>query len=84
MVVLYEMYFSTDGSFKLSLIEALEEEASVVTEYFGFEQDDVGNGEWGGFHFKVQDSRSRGGHHLVLDRAVRITRWSIREISSAS
>ena len=54
VVVLYEIYFSTDGSFKLSLIEALEEEASVVTEDFGFEQDDIGDGEGGGFHIKVQ------------------------------
>ena len=36
------------------LVEALKEEAALVAEDFRFDQDDIGNGEAGGFHAGFQ------------------------------
>lgn len=42
MVVLHKDHFSTDDRFKFFLVEGFDEETSVVSEYLGFKQIDVG------------------------------------------
>jgi hypothetical protein len=50
VIVLHEIDFSADGSIKLRLVEAFKEKASIIAEYFGFEQNDIGDNEWRKFH----------------------------------
>ena len=44
MVVLNELALQTGGLLEGTGVEAFEEEASLVTEYLGFEDDDIGDG----------------------------------------
>ena len=50
MVVLHELALEAGGLFEGFGIEAFEEEATVVAEDFGFEDDDFGDGGGGSDH----------------------------------
>ena len=86
---MYELYVPPDSPDKLSMVEALKEEASVVAEDLGFEQNDVGDGKGSSFHVisrcKVQEARGKvKSLYVALERTVRIRLCNMREISSAS
>ena len=64
MVVLHKLDLQADRLFKLGLVKALKEEATVITEHPGLEQHNVRNGKAGGFHvdfysFKQEQSKRR-------------------------
>ena len=50
MVILNEFALEAGGLFEGAGVKAFEEEATVVAEDFGFEDEDVGNGGGGGDH----------------------------------
>lgn len=50
VIVLHELHGFADGFFKLRLVEAFEKEAAFVSEHLGFDEDDIGDGKWGGLH----------------------------------
>ena len=49
VIILYEVYLSTDKRFKLCLIEAFKKETTLVTEYFRFYNEHIWNAGWGDF-----------------------------------
>ena len=49
MVVLDELNLTANRLFKLGLVKALEEEATLVTEHLGLDEVDVRNTKWGCF-----------------------------------
>lgn len=53
MVVLDELDAAADRLFKLGLVQALEEEATLVTEHLGLDEVDVRDGE--GCRFQLVD-----------------------------
>lgn len=49
MVILDELYPTPDSLFKLGVVKALEEEATLVTKDLGLDEVDVRNAKWGCF-----------------------------------
>src|SRR5690606_17071292 len=59
MVVLHELYGAADGLFELRMVVAFEEAAAAVSEYLGFQQEDVWYGQGRGFHQNTLSSSMR-------------------------
>ena len=58
MIVLHEFPLESGGLLKCPGVEAFEEEAAVIAEDFGFEEDDFGDGGGGGDHFILDTNKA--------------------------